>query len=177
MPNAWLKSRNNLDQKINNGHSNPTFQIKNKDDVAKTGPRHSPALPPKPRLPYPVYSPQPVLILPALKPTSPALNSHQNSRVPSPATPGQRPPPPLRNSASKPTKPAPPNRPLPVDPIPRTPKGLQRPKVPPKDPLNNSPAPKPRMLTSKKALLPPTAQKQLENRINSETNPFKRDHS
>ncbi|XP_067899315.1 disintegrin and metalloproteinase domain-containing protein 19 isoform X2 [Heterodontus francisci] len=156
---------NNLDQKMNNGHSNPTFQIRHKD--TKAGPQRSPALPPKPQLPHSFHAQHPVLILPTLRPISPANDRPQHSHVPSRGAPRVQSPAALEDANVKPLKQTPPNRPLPADPLPRTPKVLHR------LALSSS---SPELQMNNRALLPPIGEKRQESRVHPKTNPYKRDH-
>ncbi|XP_060692694.1 disintegrin and metalloproteinase domain-containing protein 19 [Hemiscyllium ocellatum] len=152
---------NNVDQKIKNGHSNPTFQIRNKD--TKSGQQQSPALPQKPVLPHSFHSQRPVLILPSLRPTSPTSNDQQDSIVPTPIAVRVQSPASLEYANIKPLKQTPPNRPLPADPLPKTSKVLQRVAV-----LNSSP----NLQINNR-----TVQEKLQdNMAHFEPKPYKRDH-
>ncbi|XP_072368015.1 disintegrin and metalloproteinase domain-containing protein 19 isoform X2 [Scyliorhinus torazame] len=147
---------NNLDQKINNGHTNPIFQIRNKDT------KRSPALPQKPRLPHSDRSQKAVLILPSLRPTSPTNDIQQDNGVrsraalwvPSSAT--------SKDANIKLLKHKPPNRPLPADPVPRNSKVSHR------SVMSSS---GPGLQTNNRAI-----EEKLQNRIHSETSLYKRDH-
>ncbi|XP_078406654.1 disintegrin and metalloproteinase domain-containing protein 19 [Cetorhinus maximus] len=160
-PNDKQFCANNLDQKTNNGHSNPTFQIRNKD--TKTGLQQSPALPQKPRSPHSFNSQHSVLVPPIFRPTSPANGSQQDSRVSSPAALRTQSPASLKDANVKPLKHMPPNRPLPADPLPRSSKVSHRLAMSSSDPcfqVNNR----------------TIGEKLQENRVHSEINPYRRDH-
>ncbi|XP_069755153.1 disintegrin and metalloproteinase domain-containing protein 19 isoform X3 [Narcine bancroftii] len=112
----------NVDQKANNGHSNPTFQIRKKDP--KTGQQQSPAVPPKPRLPHSRPPQHPVLQLPTLQPMSPFSNCHQGNKMSCPQIQGLQTLITVKNANVMSTRQTPPNRPLPADPLLRTPKAV-----------------------------------------------------
>ncbi|XP_078267360.1 disintegrin and metalloproteinase domain-containing protein 19 [Rhinoraja longicauda] len=180
-----LSNADNTDQKINNGHSNPTFQIRNKD--TKTGQPQSPAVPPKPRLPHSVQRPPrpdlpirrstsppsqnpqgpPRPDLPAHSSTSPPSRNPQGSNVPIPRIPGLQMSITVKDVNVKFSKQTPPNKPLPADPPPRTPKVLQR-----QAELSHSLS----VQMNRKPLLPPSRGKLQENRVGSKSGPFRRDH-
>ncbi|XP_072923982.1 disintegrin and metalloproteinase domain-containing protein 19 [Hemitrygon akajei] len=158
-------SADNIDQKTNNSHSNPTFQIRSKD--AKTGQQQSPAVPSKPRLPHSVHPQHPSLLLPTLRSTSPSSNSQQDFKMTSPRIPGFQSPITAKDANVKFSKQTPPNRPLPADPLPRTPKSLQS-----QTALSTGYV----VQMNKRPVLPPSRDKPQERRIGSKTGPYRRDH-